>query len=169
MLERLREEAAAGEDEYLDAVIKETLRLRPILTLVLRRLTEPMEIGGRVLPAGVNVAPCIHLVHRRPDVYPEPLRFRPERFLEQPARHLHLDPVRRRRAPLPGRQLRPVRDEGRAGGDRLAAGPAPRRPAGPSSASGARSRSCPVAAARSWPSGWQPAVSVPLAEQAAAA
>jgi len=80
-LERLRD----GDDEYLDAVCKETLRLRPILALVLRRLTEPMEIGGRVLPAGVNVAPCIYLVHRRPDVYPEPLAFRPERFLEQPA------------------------------------------------------------------------------------
>jgi cytochrome P450 len=80
-LERLRE----GDDEYVDAVCKETLRLRPILALVLRRLTEPMEIGGRVLPAGVNVAPCIYLVHRRPDVYPEPLAFRPERFLEQPA------------------------------------------------------------------------------------
>jgi cytochrome P450 len=80
-LERLRD----GEDDYLDAVCKETLRLRPILALVLRRLTEPMEIGGRMLPAGVNVAPCIYLVHRRPDVYPEPLAFRPERFLEQPA------------------------------------------------------------------------------------
>jgi cytochrome P450 len=80
-LARLRD----GEDEYLDAVCKETLRLRPILALVLRRLTEPMEIGGRVLPAGVNVAPCIYLVHRRADVYPEPLAFRPERFLEQPA------------------------------------------------------------------------------------
>jgi cytochrome P450 family 135 len=80
-LERLRD----GEDEYVDAVCKETLRLRPILALVLRRLTEPMEIGGRVLPTGVNVAPCIYLVHRRPDVYPEPLAFRPERFLEQPA------------------------------------------------------------------------------------
>jgi cytochrome P450 len=84
-LERLRAEAAAGDEEYLDAVCKETLRLRPILLLVLRRLTEPMEIGGRVLPAGVNVAPCIYLVHRRPDVYPDPLAFRPERFLERPA------------------------------------------------------------------------------------
>jgi cytochrome P450 len=44
-----------------------------------------MEIGGRLLPAGVSVAPCIHLIHRRPDVYPEPRRFRPERFLEEPA------------------------------------------------------------------------------------
>jgi len=44
-----------------------------------------MELGGYSLPAGVNVAPCIHLVHRREDVYPAPARFRPERFLEQPA------------------------------------------------------------------------------------
>jgi cytochrome P450 len=84
-LDRLREEVIAGDDAYLDAVVKETLRLRPVLPIVARRLTEPMEIGGHVLPAGVTVAPCIHLVHRRPDVYPEPARFRPERFLEQPA------------------------------------------------------------------------------------
>jgi len=82
VLERLR---AEDEDDYLDAVCKETLRLRPILALVLRRLTEPMEIGGRLLPAGCSVVPAVYLVHRRPDVYPEPDRFRPERFLEQPA------------------------------------------------------------------------------------
>jgi cytochrome P450 len=81
VLERLRD----GDDDYVDAVCKETLRLRPILALVLRRLTEPMEIGGRLLPAGVNLAPCIYLVHRRPDVYPDPYAFRPERFLERPA------------------------------------------------------------------------------------
>jgi cytochrome P450 len=44
-----------------------------------------MEIGGHLLPAGVTVTPCIWLMHRRPDIYPEPERFRPERFLEQPA------------------------------------------------------------------------------------
>ncbi len=84
-LERLRDEVAAGEDEYLDAVVKETLRLRPVLPVVVRRLSQDTELGGRLLPAGVAVAPCIHLVHRRPDVYPDPSRFRPERFLEQPA------------------------------------------------------------------------------------
>jgi cytochrome P450 len=86
-LERLREEALASEAtyDYADAVIKETLRLRPVLPVVLRRLQEDMEIGGRYLPAGVNVAPCIFLVHRRADVYPEPLRFLPERFLDDAA------------------------------------------------------------------------------------
>jgi cytochrome P450 len=83
-LERLGKEVAAGETEYLDAVITETLRLRPVISLVARRLTEPVEIGGWQLPAGVTVTPSIYLVHRRPDVYPEPDRFLPERFLDQP-------------------------------------------------------------------------------------
>ena len=84
-LARLRAEADEGGSDYADAVCKETLRLRPILSLVVRRLKEPMEIGGQLLPAGVTVAPCIYLVHRRPDVYPDPLAFRPERFLEEQA------------------------------------------------------------------------------------
>src|SRR5262245_28484541 len=84
-LNRLETEVGACEGEYLDATIKETLRLRPVVALVLRRLVEPMEIGGQLLPAGASIAPCIYLVHRRPDIYPEPERFRPERFLEKPA------------------------------------------------------------------------------------
>jgi cytochrome P450 len=84
-LARLEAELSDGSDEYLDAVIKETLRLRPVIALVLRKLVEPMDIGGRLLPAGVSVAPSIYLVHRRPDIYPEPERFRPERFLDRPA------------------------------------------------------------------------------------
>jgi cytochrome P450 len=84
-LSRLEDSVAAGDDNYLDAVIKETLRLRPVIALVLRKLVEPMEIGGRMLPAGVSVAPSIYLVHRNPEIYPEPERFRPERFIEQPA------------------------------------------------------------------------------------
>jgi cytochrome P450 family 135 len=83
-LERLTDEVRDGEDAYLKAVVAETLRLRPVIVLVARRLTRPTEIGGRVLPAGVSVAPCIYLVHRRPDIYPEPDRFLPERFLERP-------------------------------------------------------------------------------------
>jgi len=77
-LERLRE----GDDDYADAVVKETLRLRSPIGIVLRKLREPMELGGRLLPAGVNVVPCIYLMHRRADIYPDPLAFRPERFLE---------------------------------------------------------------------------------------
>ena len=68
--------------EYLDAVCRETLRLTPIVPLVGRRLMRPIEIGGADLPAGVVAAPCIYLAHRRPDRWPEPERFRPERFLE---------------------------------------------------------------------------------------
>jgi cytochrome P450 len=82
MLQRLREEIEAGEDSYLDAVVKETLRLRPSIALVGRKLTEPLEIGGYRLPPGVTLAPCIFLVHRRPDIYPEPDRFLPDRFLD---------------------------------------------------------------------------------------
>jgi cytochrome P450 family 135 len=83
-LARLSEEVKAGETEYLDAVVNETLRLRPVISLVARRLTEPVEIGGWQLPAGVTVAPSIYLAHRRPDAYPDPERFEPERFLENP-------------------------------------------------------------------------------------
>jgi cytochrome P450 len=81
-LARLREEVLRDEgDEYLDAVVKETLRLCPAVPLVMRRLIKPMELGGYTLPAGTIVAPCIYLMHRRADIYPEPLEFQPERFL----------------------------------------------------------------------------------------
>ncbi|HEY3019453.1 MAG TPA: cytochrome P450 [Solirubrobacteraceae bacterium] len=79
------ERARSGDEEYMDAIVKETLRLRPVIPLVARKLKEPMEIGGWNLPAGATAAPCIHLIHRREDIYPEPRAFRPERFLEQPA------------------------------------------------------------------------------------
>jgi cytochrome P450 len=81
-LARLAEELAAGEDTYLKAVVQETLRLRPVISIVLRKLVEPMEIGGRMLPAGVSIVPSIYLVHRRADIYPRPDEFLPERFLE---------------------------------------------------------------------------------------
>jgi cytochrome P450 len=66
---------------YLDAVIKETMRLRTILPAVVRRLTAPFQLGEYLLPKGVAVAPCIYLTHLRPDLYPDPTRFSPERWL----------------------------------------------------------------------------------------
>ena len=66
---------------YLDAVIKETSRLDPVIPNVGRRLHVPLRIGGRDLPAGPIVAPCIYLAHRRPDLWPDPERFDPERFV----------------------------------------------------------------------------------------
>jgi cytochrome P450 family 135 len=83
-LQRLSGEVRAGRDEYLKAVVYETLRLRPVISLVNRTLKAPMQFGGYQLPAGVKVVPSIYLVHRRPDVYPEPERFLPERFLSRP-------------------------------------------------------------------------------------
>ncbi|HSS32476.1 MAG TPA: cytochrome P450 [Solirubrobacterales bacterium] len=83
-LERLRDEAFAGEDAYLTATIQETLRLRPVIVIVIRKLTEPVELGGYELPAGASVTPSIHLIHRDPEIYPEPERFLPERFLDNP-------------------------------------------------------------------------------------
>jgi cytochrome P450 len=84
VLARLAEEAPSGETAYLDATIKEALRLRPVVPAVGRHLTAPLEIGGHVLAAGVSINPSIYLLHRRPDLYPEPRAFRPERFLESP-------------------------------------------------------------------------------------
>lgn len=84
-LARLREEIASGEGEaYLEAVIQETMRLCPPVPTVARRLREPMELGGYEIPAGTTVAPCVYLLHRRADVYPNPYAFEPERFLERP-------------------------------------------------------------------------------------
>src|SRR5262249_52816310 len=82
-MERLSEETRAGDDSYMDAVIKETLRLRPVVSIVIRRLAEPLDLGGYLLPARSAIVPSIYLVHRDPRIYPEPDSFRPERFLEQ--------------------------------------------------------------------------------------
>lgn len=68
---------------YLDLVAKETLRLYPVLTEVIRTLRAPWTFAGYDLPAGVSVAAGIQLTHYRPDLYPEPLEFRPERFAER--------------------------------------------------------------------------------------
>jgi cytochrome P450 family 135 len=73
---------AREDDAYLDAVVKETLRLRPVLPAVTRRASRPVELAGHHLPAGVTVMPCIRLAHLSPEHYSDPEAFRPERFLE---------------------------------------------------------------------------------------
>ncbi len=72
----------AGDARYIDAVAKEALRIRPVVPIVARHLRAPFTVMGHELPAGCVVAPCIYLTQRHAAVYPEPERFRPERFLE---------------------------------------------------------------------------------------
>jgi cytochrome P450 len=78
-----QERLAAEPSVYADAVITETLRLRPSVPLVVRRLRKPLTIAGHKLPAGTNLGPCALLVHRRADLYPQPLTFKPTRFLDR--------------------------------------------------------------------------------------
>jgi cytochrome P450 len=73
---------AAEPGAFTDAVITETLRLRPPVAAVVRRLLEPMSIAGYDLPAGTSVLPLTLLVHRRADLYPDPWMFDPTRFLD---------------------------------------------------------------------------------------
>ena len=69
---------------YLNAVVCETLRLYPVILFSFgRRVKSPFEVMGYRLETDTIVAPCIYLTHQRPDLYPEPTRFRPERFLER--------------------------------------------------------------------------------------
>jgi cytochrome P450 len=76
--ERLR----GGDPAYLDAVVKEVLRVRPALTIAPRRLLEPVTIAGHELPAGIHVAACLWLAMRREDLWPDAASFRPERWLD---------------------------------------------------------------------------------------
>jgi cytochrome P450 len=85
VLARLRDELEGEDDTYLDAVVSETLRLRPVIDAAERTLTKPRTIGGWALPAGIRVYPAITVVHLREDLYPQPHEFRPERFIEDEA------------------------------------------------------------------------------------
>ena len=85
VLARLRDSIAAGEDDYLEATVKETLRARPVIVDVARKLTAPKSIGGYELPANTFVMAAIAALHYRPDLFPEPDQFRPERFLDAKA------------------------------------------------------------------------------------
>ncbi len=84
-LERLMAEVDAhgpAGDEYMTAVVNETLRVRPVVPIVVRLLQEELEVGGYRLPAGTSVAPCIYLTNRNGRIYESPEEFRPERFLK---------------------------------------------------------------------------------------
>lgn len=78
----LRDEFEAGGTTLLDAVIKETLRSRPVVPQIARWITETTEIDGCVVPAGTMVMIPMAVIHQDPEIYPDPEAFRPERFLD---------------------------------------------------------------------------------------
>jgi len=82
VLARLRDSLAAGEEDYLGATVKETLRARPVIVDVGRKLTAAATIGGHELRAGTFVLAAIAALHYREDSFPQPQAFRPERFLD---------------------------------------------------------------------------------------
>jgi cytochrome P450 len=78
--------ARVGGEEYLDAVVKEALRIRPVIPGVGRVVRgEPFRLNGYVIPPGVEINPSIRMIHRRADLYPDPAAFKPERFLSDDA------------------------------------------------------------------------------------
>ena len=130
VLARLREELKVGEDDvYLDAVVKETLRLRPVIDAAERTLTVARTVAGWELPAGVKVYPAIALVHLREDLYPRAHEFRPERFVQDGAESYswlpfgggirrcigaalaHAEIAEVLRVAIPQVELRPLRDQ----------------------------------------------------------
>ncbi len=80
-LQRLIREIDEGREDYLEATVNETLRVRPVVPIVVRVLQQDLEVGDMLLPAGTRVAPCVYLTNRNPRVYEDPQAFRPERFL----------------------------------------------------------------------------------------
>ena len=86
VLQRAQQAADAGDEAYLEAVAKETMRIHPVIFEVARRLTRPVEVGGYQVPAGATVMPGIGIVQADPHEHRTPGRFDPERFLgQQPA------------------------------------------------------------------------------------
>ncbi len=77
-----RRAAAAGDDEHLEAVLKESMRLHPVIPMVARHLMAPATVGGIDLPRGVNIGPSILIGHAREDSHRDAGAFRPERFLD---------------------------------------------------------------------------------------
>ena len=85
-LDRLVDELDGGGEEYLDAVVRETLRARPVVLDTPRLLDAPLELGGHLIPGGWYVAPAIPTVQHDPRAVPDPDQFRPERFESDPPR-----------------------------------------------------------------------------------
>jgi cytochrome P450 len=86
--DRLREVVRSGDpaaEDHIDATIYEGMRVRPVIPMIVRGVKRPWRLGEYVVPAGTPVAMSIVAVHHRPDVYPDPFAFRPERFLGQKA------------------------------------------------------------------------------------
>jgi cytochrome P450 family 135 len=81
-LQRLTTELKRGDEHYLAAVVKETLRRRPVIPLAARKARAPIELLGYTLPAGSVLMVSIYLIHGDPEIYPDPEEFRPERFLD---------------------------------------------------------------------------------------
>jgi cytochrome P450 len=79
---RARAAAASGDDDFLEAVLKESMRLHPVIPMVVRHLMKPVTVGGVDLPAGANIGPSILISHARADSHRDPQAFRPERFLD---------------------------------------------------------------------------------------
>jgi cytochrome P450 len=82
VLEQLLKELDDDGDEYLDAVVRESLRIRPVVPIVARKLKKEVELGDRRIPAGSVLLVSVYLLHRDPILYEDPEEFRPERFLE---------------------------------------------------------------------------------------
>jgi cytochrome P450 len=83
VLSRLRESLVKEQDDYLECVIKESMRSRPVVSYAMRYVTEPFEVGGYTAPAGAFLGTSIILAHSHPTQYPEPEEFRPERFADK--------------------------------------------------------------------------------------
>lgn len=82
LVARTQRAVAEGDDAWLDAVMKESMRLHPVIPMVVRTLMQDATIGGWDLPRGTTVGPSILVTHARDDIYPDPETFRPERFLD---------------------------------------------------------------------------------------